>query len=48
LAAAFTTAAAYRSSPAASLDGWSIALAIGAMMVGGIAFTHWKMPFLAK
>jgi hypothetical protein len=34
--------AAYRATPGASLAGWPAALLIGAVMVWGVAKTHWK------
>jgi hypothetical protein len=46
VAAAWATIVAYRSLPGASFGGWSIAitLAVGLVMVGGVAATHWKLP----
>jgi hypothetical protein len=46
VATAWASIAAYRSFPGASFGGWSLAitLAIGLVMVGGIAGTHWRVP----
>jgi hypothetical protein len=38
------TLGAYRRLPNATLNGWPIMLAVGAVMVGGIAATHWRLP----
>jgi hypothetical protein len=38
----FVTLGAYRQLTNATLDGWPIMLAVGGVMVGGIAATHWK------
>ena len=43
LGTAFATLAAYRSIPGASFRGWPIALVFGAVMVWGVAATHWKL-----
>ncbi|HVV72478.1 MAG TPA: hypothetical protein VHI52_13435 [Verrucomicrobiae bacterium] len=44
LAAALASLAAYRRLPGADFHGWPYAAAVGALMVGGIAATHWRWP----
>ena len=43
VATAIVTLAAYRSMPGASFRQWPIAVAIGAIMIYGIAKTHWRL-----